>query len=84
MTALFRVSQIKLHVRVRAASDRGIRRNEETCAYLQIVGKIINDHFSHYFKHARSIVFKGYWGGADLPNKLKQINKISKQGGGGG
>lgn len=40
MAALFRVSQIKLHVRVirvRAASDRGIRRNEETCAYLQIV-----------------------------------------------
>lgn len=37
MAALFRVSQIKLHVRVTAASDRGIRRNEETCAYLQIV-----------------------------------------------
>lgn len=39
MAALFRVSQIKLHVRVirvRAASDLGIRRNEETCAYLQL------------------------------------------------
>lgn len=40
MAALFRVSQIKLHVRVRAASDRGIRRNEETFAYLQIVREL--------------------------------------------
>lgn len=57
----------------------GMKKRALICKLYENYGKIINDHFSHYFKHARSIVFKGYGGG-----QTYQTNKISKYGGGEG
>lgn len=49
----------------------GMKKCVFICKLYENYGKIINDYFLYYFKYVCSIVFKGYWGGVDLLNKLK-------------